>query len=97
MDSRGRGLLMLLPSEAKMAEKLKAAKVPLEEIEINPAKQVNIEGTLQSIVAADTELKYLAQKVRCESDVGERRELVGERRERDQREREREREDLPRH
>lgn len=36
----------------------------VEEIQPNPNKLLSMGSTLGSIVAADTELKYLAQKVR---------------------------------
>lgn len=45
-----------------MAEALKAAKIPINEIQINPKKLLSLQGSIESLVAADTELKYLAQK-----------------------------------
>jgi ATP-dependent RNA helicase DDX10/DBP4 len=45
-----------------MLEKMKAAKIPLEEIRSNPKKLVSIQATVDSFVAQDQELKYLAQK-----------------------------------
>lgn len=80
MDSTGHALLLLLPSEQKMIERLRNQKVrgssqrerfPLcvdgtqiavEEIAPNPKKLLSITTTLSSIVASDTEIKYLAQK-----------------------------------
>ena len=63
METKGHALLLLLPSEKKMIEELRAKKIQIEEIQPNPAKLLSISSTLSSVVAADTELKYLAQKV----------------------------------
>lgn len=63
MNSKGQSLLLLLPSERPMLELLRAKKISIEEILPNPQKLVSISSTLSSLVAADTELKYLAQKV----------------------------------
>lgn len=57
----GRALLFLLPSEQKMADLLKQ-KVPIQEIKVNPRRTLSIQTKLQSILAAEPSLKYLAQK-----------------------------------
>ncbi len=64
-DKDGKALLLLLPSEARMAEKLAARNVPCRKTELNAAKQRPITPHLQSFCAQDPDLKYLAQKVRA--------------------------------
>lgn len=62
-DSEGKALLLLLPSEEKgFDEALKAKKVPVEKIQVNPKKAVSITKQLQSICSEFPEIKYLGQK-----------------------------------
>jgi len=62
-ESGGSSLLFLLPSEQKMIELLDNNKIPVKQIKINPKqKQMSIQSRLESFIAEDPELKYLAQK-----------------------------------
>lgn len=56
-------MLLLLPSEAKMKERLETHKIPVKVIKINPKQQKNITSQIEGFIASDPELKYLAQKV----------------------------------
>lgn len=58
----GEALLMLLPSEESMAEKLIQRKIPIQKIEVNPAKLVSIQRKLEAMLARDVELKQMAQR-----------------------------------
>ena len=60
--AEGKGLLLLTPSEAKFAEELAAAKVPLKTMRLNQAKNVSITSSIQGLLGKDSELKYLAQR-----------------------------------
>eukprot|EP01127_Copromyxa_protea_P017047 TRINITY_DN5164_c0_g1_i1.p1 TRINITY_DN5164_c0_g1~~TRINITY_DN5164_c0_g1_i1.p1 ORF type:complete len:742 (-),score=216.96 TRINITY_DN5164_c0_g1_i1:36-2102(-) len=62
MNKDGSSLLLLLPSEEKMAEMIKDRKIPLEKIDCNPEKQQNIIRQLQATCLQDTNIKLLAQK-----------------------------------
>jgi ATP-dependent RNA helicase DDX10/DBP4 len=61
-SSEGKALLVLLPSEAKMVPLLESAKVPLKQISVNPKHATAATAKVRAEVAADTELKTLAQK-----------------------------------
>ena len=62
-EKDGKALLFLLPSEAKgMLEALKAKKIPIEEIKVNPKKMVSIQGKLDMFCAQDPEMKHWAQR-----------------------------------
>ncbi len=58
----GEALLMLTPSEEAMAEKLIQKKIPIQKIEVNPAKLVTIQRKLEAMLARDVELKQMAQR-----------------------------------
>ena len=60
--AEGKGLLLLTPSEAKFAEELAAAEVPLKTMRLNQAKNVSITSSIQGLLGKDSELKYLAQR-----------------------------------
>ena len=60
--AQGRGLLLLCPSEAKFAEELAAAKVPLKTMKLNQAKNQPITSSIQGLLGKDSDLKYLAQR-----------------------------------
>ena len=64
--AKGHALLALLPSEAvAMVPALTAARIPLTEIHVNPEAAVSVTGKLAAEVAADPELKHLAQRAFC--------------------------------
>ena len=58
----GRSLLVLLPSEVKMVHMLQDSKIPLKRIVINPKLAHACTSKISAEVAADPELKLLAQK-----------------------------------
>ena len=58
----GQALLLLLPSELRLAETIAAAKVRLQRTRINASQLRSVSHTFQSFLAADPELKFLAQK-----------------------------------
>jgi len=61
--SKGHALMVLLPSEAKgMVPQLEAAKIPIKQTHINPSAAVSVTGKIAAEVAADADLKYLAQR-----------------------------------
>lgn len=60
--SKGRALLFLLPSELALAEKVKAERVPLKQVRPDSSKLLDTTAQLQGLLAADPDLKYLAQK-----------------------------------
>jgi hypothetical protein len=47
MNKGGSALLVLLPSEEKIAEMIQSRKIPLEKLDCNPEKQINIQPQLQ--------------------------------------------------
>ena len=62
-EKDGKALLFLLPSEEEgMLEALKAKKIPIEEIKVNPKKMVSIQGKLDTFCAQDPEMKHWAQR-----------------------------------
>ncbi|ETW03079.1 hypothetical protein H310_05507 [Aphanomyces invadans] len=62
-NKNGRALMLLLESEVKgLLCGLEEAKIPISKIEVNPAKTQSTHGKVASIVAADKDLKALAQK-----------------------------------
>ncbi|TYZ63870.1 hypothetical protein PybrP1_006232 [[Pythium] brassicae (nom. inval.)] len=62
-NKQGKALLTLLPSEAAgMATAFADAKIPVKEIKLNPAKTQSCRQKVTSVVAADKEIKALAQK-----------------------------------
>ena len=62
-EKDGKALLFLLPSEVDgMLDALRAKKIPIEEIKVNPKKMVSIQGKLDTFCAQDTEMKNWAQR-----------------------------------
>lgn len=62
-EKDGKGLLFLLPSEAPgMLVQLKARKIPIEEIKVNPKKIVSIEKKLAVFNAQEQDMKQWAQR-----------------------------------
>ena len=58
----GESLLVLLPSEEPMIEKLTEKKIPITRIEVNPQKMQTIQRKLEAHLAKDVELKQMAQR-----------------------------------
>ena len=62
-DSSGRSLLFLLPSETEpMLSKMTEAKIEPKKVSMNAKRTFNLQESLAGWVAADPDLKYLAQK-----------------------------------
>ncbi|KAK2190735.1 hypothetical protein NP493_71g02032 [Ridgeia piscesae] len=62
-EKNGEALLVLLASEEDaMVEQLKTKKIPIEKIRVNPKKKWSIQPKLQSMCAADVQLKEFAQR-----------------------------------
>jgi len=62
-ESSGEALLVLTPSEEEgMMKQLETARVPVEKIEVNPAKQQTIDRKMASFLASDKNLKESAQR-----------------------------------
>jgi ATP-dependent RNA helicase DDX10/DBP4 len=61
--AKGHGMLVLQPAEAKaMVPALEAAKIPISQVKVNPATAIAVTGKVAAEVAADADLKSLAQK-----------------------------------
>ncbi|KMQ85401.1 putative atp-dependent rna helicase ddx10, partial [Lasius niger] len=60
--SGGESLLVLLPSEEIMIEKLKQRKIPINMIKINPSKLQSPHRKLEALLARDVALKETAQR-----------------------------------
>jgi len=59
----GQSLLVLLPSEETgMSQQLRAHKIPVDKIEVNPKKMTDIHRKIQAHLASDTQLKESAQR-----------------------------------
>ncbi|CAK9798512.1 Probable ATP-dependent RNA helicase DDX10 [Anthophora plagiata] len=58
----GECLLVLLPSEEKMIEKLKERKIPISMIQINPNKLQSPQRKMEALLARDVLLKESAQR-----------------------------------
>ncbi|KOC64169.1 putative ATP-dependent RNA helicase DDX10 [Habropoda laboriosa] len=58
----GECLLVLLPSEEKMVEKLKERKIPISMIQINPNKLQSPQRKMEAFLARDVSLKESAQR-----------------------------------
>ncbi|XP_043286175.1 probable ATP-dependent RNA helicase DDX10 [Venturia canescens] len=58
----GESLLVLLPSEEKMIERLKERKIPISMIKINPNKLNTPHRKLEALLARDVALKETAQR-----------------------------------
>ncbi|XP_006455286.1 hypothetical protein AGABI2DRAFT_153325 [Agaricus bisporus var. bisporus H97] len=62
-ESKGKGLLMLCPSEEEgMTAVLEKKGLEVNKIKIRPSKTQNIENQLQKLAFQDPEIKYLAQR-----------------------------------
>ncbi|EJD01805.1 DEAD-domain-containing protein [Fomitiporia mediterranea MF3/22] len=62
-ESRGKGLLLLCPSEEEgMLEALKKKEIVVEKIKIKASKTQSIEKHLQNLAFQDPEIKYLGQR-----------------------------------
>ncbi|KAL5478435.1 DBP4 [Sanghuangporus weigelae] len=62
-ESRGKGLLLLCPSEEEgMMAALKTKEIKIEKIKIKQSKTQSIEKHLQNLAFQDPEIKYLGQK-----------------------------------
>ncbi|XP_048130255.1 DEAD-box ATP-dependent RNA helicase 32 isoform X2 [Rhodamnia argentea] len=60
--SGGRSILFLMPSEMKMLEKLKAAKIPLELVKANEKRFQPVSGLLSALLVKYPNIQYLAQR-----------------------------------
>ncbi|CAL7951587.1 unnamed protein product [Xylocopa violacea] len=58
----GESLLVLLPSEEKIVEKLKDRKIPISMIQINPNKLQSPQRKMEALLARDVALKESAQR-----------------------------------
>ncbi|XP_069045932.1 probable ATP-dependent RNA helicase DDX10 isoform X1 [Lepisosteus oculatus] len=59
----GEALLVLLPSEEPgMIQQLQERKVPINQIQVNPEKLINVQQKLQAFLAQETEQKERAQR-----------------------------------
>ena len=62
-EKDGQALLFLLPSEEEgMLEALKAKRVPIDKIEVNPKKVYSIQRKLEAFCAQDQEMNHWAKK-----------------------------------
>ena len=62
-EKDGKALLFLLPSEETgMLEALKAKKIPIQNIRVNPKKTVSIQKKLEQFCAQDSKMKHWAQR-----------------------------------
>lgn len=59
---KGNSLLMVLPSEMKMVEKLKSLNIEMKKLKANPNRTLSITSALQRINAENSDLMHLAQK-----------------------------------
>lgn len=63
-ESKGRALLILLPSEEEgMVADLKKKEVSVEKLKPKESKMTSIQQSLQSFAFQDPEIKYLGQRV----------------------------------
>lgn len=62
-EKGGNGLLMLLPSEERMVDRLKDRGIEIEEIKVKQKKVESVMNKLQLFAFKDPEVKYLAQRV----------------------------------
>eukprot|EP00871_Galdieria_phlegrea_P001877 jgi/Galph1/2690/GphlegSOOS_G1357.1 len=65
MNYSGNSLLFLLPSETAFLERLKQRQIEPKKHKVNRNKTQDISGTLASLNASDTSLKYLCQRALC--------------------------------
>ena len=67
-ESKGKGLLFLLPSEEEgMTAALTKKGLSVQKIKIRQSKTQDIQMTLQKLCFEDPEIKYLGQRVRLSS------------------------------
>ena len=59
---KGEGLLILLPSEEKIIEDLKKAKIPINKISVDPSKVMSPQRKIESLLSDNTDLKQTAQR-----------------------------------
>lgn len=63
-ESKGKGLLVLLPSEEEgMKTALQRKNIDIQKIKIRPSKTQNIQNQLQKLCFQDPQMKYLGQRV----------------------------------
>lgn len=63
MESGGESLLVLLPHEEEhLIESLKARRIPIEKISVNPNKLTTIDRKIEAFLAREQELKESAQR-----------------------------------
>ena len=60
--SKGNSLLFLLPSETGFLTYLEAKSIPIKQVKIKAKNTISIRPAIHSFVAADPELKHLAEK-----------------------------------
>lgn len=58
----GESVLVLLPSEIKMLDRLREMKIPIEEISVNCNKLQSVQRSLEANLARDSNLKATAQR-----------------------------------
>ena len=58
----GRALMMVLPSEMPLIDKLQAAKVKVTRVNVNPKQLKSVASAFQSFMIENSELKFLGQK-----------------------------------
>jgi ATP-dependent RNA helicase DDX10/DBP4 len=64
-ESKGRGLLFLMPTEEKgMLAALERKEISIKQIKIRTSKATSIQSQLQNLAFQEPEIKYLAQRVR---------------------------------
>jgi len=61
-EKGGHAIIMLIPSEIAMLEKLQEKKIPIHEIKANPKKLRTVDGKLQALCAQNAEIKHWAQR-----------------------------------
>ncbi|KAF8100192.1 hypothetical protein N665_0229s0022 [Sinapis alba] len=60
--AKGKALLVLIPEELQFIRYLKAAKVPVKELEFNEKKLLNVRSALEKYVAKDYNLNKIAKE-----------------------------------
>uniref|UniRef100_A0A1J3D128 ATP-dependent RNA helicase n=1 Tax=Noccaea caerulescens TaxID=107243 RepID=A0A1J3D128_NOCCA len=60
--AKGKALLVLIPEELQFVRYLKAAKVPVKELEFNEKKLLNVRSALEKYVANDYSLNKIAKE-----------------------------------
>ncbi|KAJ0249154.1 DEAD-box ATP-dependent RNA helicase 51 [Hirschfeldia incana] len=60
--AKGKALLVLIPEEFQFIRYLKAAKVPVKELEVNEKKLLNVRSALEKYVAEDYNLNKIAKE-----------------------------------